>query len=210
MFFFKGRMLFRKRKHSLKTIFKRVPSIAEYGLLPKPLKDFVDDIITDSLKTNPVARVKGKNRKPKQVDFWQLSWNDMLELQEAVMQMHLETVFYLVYGLTENEFLQLPVFNAFACYKWIKEQLTEIAKTEADILGGEPTADEKNAGVEELSQFGYANNLDMIAGGDVLKYDDILMKPYAVIFRKLYMEQVKQEIQQKYLENVSRKTKRNS
>lgn len=200
----------KKQRFTIATIFKTIPTVAEYTLLPTEVKNFVDDIITTGIKANPVARVKGKNISPVQADFWQLSYEQIILLRNAVESMQMEEVFKLIYGLPEKQFLKLQVFNCFACYKWITGQLLEMARIEQDHLGGEPSLDEKNAGVEELAQFGYANNLDMLAGGDLLKYDDILLKPYAVVFRKLYMEKVKQDIQKRYMDYVSRKAKRNS
>ncbi|GLB53039.1 hypothetical protein NBRC110019_20790 [Neptunitalea chrysea] len=200
----------RKRVFTVDTVFTHIPKMGEYALLPQDVKTFVDSIISTGLKSNPELRRGRKKILPLQQDFWQVSYETVVLLREAVQEMQLEEVFQLVYGISEKEFLKLELFNAFACYQWITDQLVEMATIEQNCLGGEPTLDEKNAGVEELGQFGYANNLDTLAGGDILKYDAILLKPYAIVFRKLYMEKVKQDIHKKYLDYVSRKAKRNS
>lgn len=199
-----------KQPFTVANIFTNIPKVSEYHVLPTDVKTFVETVITNGLKSNKNARVKRAIKVPLQQDFWQLPYETIVQLRTAVENMDLETVFTLVYGITEKEVNNMELFNCFACYQWVTDQLLEINKVEKECLGDEPSIEQKNAGVEELEQFGYANSLDMLAGGDILKYDAILLMPYAVIFRKLYMEKVKQEIHKRYLEYVSRKTKRNS
>ncbi|WP_407324035.1 hypothetical protein R5O24_02820 [Tenacibaculum maritimum] len=196
-----------KQSYSIETIFENRPTIETYSQLQGKVKEFVDDIIKDSIKPNKVLRLNGKELNPKQEDLWFLSWGDMIELRESINEMKMIESLKLIYEIKEDEFLRLDVFNCFAVYKWITEQLKSIAEIEAQELSHEPTAEEKNAGVDMLQDFDYTVSLDVLANGDLLKYDEILEKPYAIIFRKLCLDKLKNQIQQNFIENARRKVK---
>lgn len=196
-----------KQSYSIETIFENRPTIETYNLLEGKVKEFVDDVIKDSIKPNKVLRLNEKELNPKQEDLWFLTWEDIIELRDSIKEMKMIEAIKLIYEITDKDFLNLDVFNCFAVYKWITEQLKSIGEIELQELSHEPTTEEKNAGVDMLQDFDYTVSLDVLANGDVLKYDDILKKPYAIIFRKLCLDKVKNQIQQNYIENARRKVK---
>ena len=194
--------------YSIDTIWEQRPTVKAYTEHVKgDVKAFVDDVITTGIKPNNVLRVDNKKVLPTQDDFWQLRWIDIIMLRNAIQNSQMLEAMQVVYQFKPKDFFTLDVFNCFAVYKWITEQLSEIAKAEENELASDPSSEEKAAGVEQLEEFDYAVSLDVIAGGDVLKYDAILEQPYAVIFRKLCLEKTKNEIQQNLIENAYRKTK---
>ncbi|CAL2085070.1 hypothetical protein [Tenacibaculum sp. 190524A02b] len=194
-----------KQPYSIDTIFDNRPSIGEYELLSGEIKEFIVEIIKDSIKANKYLRHNKKEIEPKVQDLWYLSWGDIIELRESVKDTQMMEVVRLIYGLKEVDFLRLDLFNCFAVYKWITEQLSSISKTEEQELSYEPSSEEKEAGVDMLQEFEYTVSLDILANGDILKYDEILKQPYAVIFRKLCLDKVKNQIQKNYIENARRK-----
>lgn len=198
-----------KQSNSLDNIFLRRPTIKDYISLEGIVKNDVDRVI-NVLKPNKILRFKTFQIKPKKVDLWDLSWSDLILLKELVNSKNISGVIDLIYHVKEIKFIELDVFNCFAVYKWISEQLEEIAKAEIQELGGEATIEEKEAGVEMLNEFGYSVSLDVLTGGDMTKEEEILSKPYHVIFKKLCLNKTKSEIQKNYIENARRKNKTNS
>ncbi|WP_233881867.1 hypothetical protein [Tenacibaculum piscium] len=184
-------------------------SIGEYTLLKGKSKETVDAIVK-SVKSNNSLRVGKFNVKPKQFDFWNFSWGEIILLREAIEIQDLQQVMYLVYGVRASKFAQINIYNCFAIYKWINEKLKEITELEIQELGGKVTIEEEEAGVEMLNAFGYSVSVDVLAGGDILKHEEVLAKPYIVIFKKLCLNKTKYEIQKNYAENARKKNKTNS
>lgn len=200
------------KSYSIETIFTNRPTLKHYAFLDGEVRELVDYTIKQSLKANEVLRLKSsfstKQIKAKQSDFWFLPWSTLLEIREAVIEQNLVEVFRLVYGINQNQFLSLDVFNAFSAYKWVIQKLEDIALIEKQELGDGLTPEEKEAGAEALKEFGYSVTLDSLAKGNILRYNKILKKPYAVIFRKMCLDKTNNEIKKNYSENASRKNKR--
>ena len=189
-------------------------SIKDYQLLDFESKELIDFTIKENLKSNSILRLKKligiKEIIPKQSSLWNLTWSDIIELRESIKDQNLFEPLALMYGINENQFFKLSVFNAFSTYKWIVEQLKEISDLEKQELGHEITQEEKDAGVEALQDFGYIVAVDGLAIGNILKHKQILQLNYSIVFRKMCLEKVTNEIKKQYQENVSRKNQRNS
>lgn len=183
--------------------------MSSYHLLSDEAREFVDDIIQNSLKANSEMRIKKyfikKSIKSKYQDFWMLKWEDLIQTKEWVSESKLFEVLNFFFEISERQFKNLDLFNCLACYKWITEKLLEIRDIEDFELSYDESANEKQSGSEMLNEFGYYVSLDTLASGDLLKYNEILSKPYAVIFRKLCLDSTKNLIQKNYLENARRK-----
>lgn len=203
-----------KFKFGVEEVFKGKLLMAHYSFLDNEAKDLIDETVKKSLKPNPVLRIKtitGFNfLNPKQDNLWNLSWSDIVELRHLITEKCLFDVLKLMYGIKEKQFARLPIFNTFSTYKWIVERLEEMAVIEQQELGSEITAEEKEAGAEQLQEFGYSFSVDGLAHGDILKYNDIMQQNYAVIFRKMCLDKVSSEVKNQYQENASRKTQRGS
>lgn len=186
---------------------KRTIKIKHYPGLDDQEKFFVDYTIKNSLKANSILRVGRAKRGPKESDFWQLSWNDIILLRMHLGDTDLKAILELMYRVSDKEFANLNLLNASAVYKYVAECIDAINRIEKEQLDDEPSSEEKDAGVDQLNDFDYSVSLDVLAAGDILKYDELLAKPYSVIFRKLCLNKVKGEIQRNYNEIVSRKAK---
>ena len=193
-----------KQSKSVDNILLNRPTIKDYISLEGIVKNDVDIVIT-VLKPNMILRIKTFKIKPKKVDLWDLSWSDLILLREMIKEKNISGVLELIYSVSQEKFLELDVFNCFAVYKWINEQLALITKEEIFYLNDEPTQKEKDAGIDDLNEFGYTVSLDVLANGNILEYDNYLRKPYHQIFRKFRLNKTKNEIQKKYIDNASRK-----
>lgn len=80
---------------------------------------------------------------------------------------------------------------------WVLDELENIAKLERQYLSSEAEIELISAGINEMDQFGHINIIDAIAGGDVLKWEDILKLPYYKIFDKQHKNLIENKIQKK-------------
>lgn len=195
-------------------IFKHRPTLAAYSLLSGERKELIDYTIENSLKANPILRVRGKFRtrhiKPQQENLWMLKWNDMILLRKYIQEKDLLSFLKLMYGINDKEFNRLDVYNAFATWKWLTSEMFKIYEIEVQELEEDIPDELKDAGLEQLQRFEHVTSLDKMAGGDLTRYDEFLNITYAKVFRKMVMDKVLREINEKYKENVSRKTPTNS
>jgi len=199
---------------SVKDVFKSRLMLSQYPALPSDVREFVNYTVLGSLKLNNELRVNGlfkhKVIKPKKDNLWFLSWSDIIELRMAIVDENMFEVFKIVFGINEKDFVRLEMFNAFAVYGWAAKQVAEMIKIEFQELSNDLTEEEKNAGAEELQEFGYSLTLDVLTKGDLLKSDEWLKIAYAKIFRKLCIDKKRYDINKTLQENASRKLKRNN
>ena len=199
------------KQDSLK-LFKSKLKLSDYSSLNIDSRQIVDYTVAKSLKANPVIRLYGGliTKKPKKNDLWFLSWSEIIELKIAITEENIFEVFRIVFDLNEKEFSRLEMFNAFSAYKWVTQKAVEIMTLEVQELSSEMSDEEKEAGAEELQEFGYSLALDGMANGDLLKYDAYLKLPYVKVFRKMCMDKKRYDINKTLQENARRKSKTNS
>lgn len=68
---------------------------------------------------------------------------------------------------------------------------------------------EKRAGIESFEAFGFYNAVNSLAGGDVLRWDSVMMLPYDQFFLKQYMNKVEAAYQKKYQELMEKQAMAN-
>ena len=194
------------------TLFKKRLKLSDYSALTLESKEIIDYTIAESLKPNSIIRLYGGliTKKPKKDNLWFLSWSEIIELKIAITEENIFEVFRIVFDLNEKEFSRLEMFNAFSAYKWVTQKAVEIMTLEVQELSSEMSDEEKEAGAEELQEFGYSLALDGMANGDLLKYDAYLKLPYVKVFRKMCMDKKRYDINKTLQENARRKSKSNS
>lgn len=70
---------------------------------------------------------------------------------------------------------------------WVIDMLEKIDSLEKHNLSSEPDPKMLQAGISEMSEFGVLNTIDALAGGDMLKWDEVRAKPYHYCFNKQLM-----------------------
>lgn len=199
---------------SINNVFNSRLMLSQYPALSKDVQEFVNYTVLGSLKANNELRVNGlfkyKVIKPKKDNLWFLSWSNIIELRMAIVDENMFEVFKIVFGINEKDFIRLEMFNAFAVYQWVSNQVTDMIKIEFQELTNELSDEEKDAGAEDLQEFGYSLTLDVLTKGNLLKSDAWLNIAYAKIFRKLCIDKKRYDINKTLQENASRKSKRNS
>lgn len=144
--------------------------------------------------------------KPKAGDLEDImNWNygKVKELQmnfvSEVKYNELPGLIAFCYEVEADVVWQYKWHEVFAMYNHIYNEMTRIVEREK-VLSYEPDADEEEAGVGRLAQFGALMGIDTLAGGNVMMWEGIEAKPYYLIFAKLHMESVKA----KYIKNLQK------
>lgn len=81
---------------------------------------------------------------------------------------------------------KLDVETVFSSVKYVLEKLKTLNERDKKQLKSEITHEQKRAGIDMFNDLGDFNTINMIAGGDVTKYDEVLRIDYNTIFNKLY------------------------
>lgn len=90
---------------------------------------------------------------------------------------------------------------------WVIRELKQLGELEENELSLPPDADLVNAGVNELNKLGVFNIIDSLAGGDILKHDEVRALPYYKVFDKLLKGAIESKIQKNYAKIQQNKVK---
>ncbi len=189
-----------KKQFKIDTVLMDRPQVKDYDSLTEEVREFVNGIIKDAVKANPILRHKGEIA-PKHDDMFSFTWSEVIELRDSIDEKDIVNIFKIVYGIEEKDYMELDLFNSFSTYKWIEDQLEIVRQTEERELSYELTAKEKNAGVEDLKRFGYYVSLDSLTKGDKTKDEYYLNLTYAEIFRKLCLDKKNAEIRENLMKS---------
>lgn len=99
----------------------------------------------------------------------------------------------------------LLMCDVFSISKFIISQVNAALKTESIELAFNPSSEQVRAGIDMFNQFGSMNTLDALAGGDILKYEQILLLPYNSVFLKLKMLNVQSKFKRNYEKIIKEK-----
>lgn len=88
---------------------------------------------------------------------------------------------------------------------WVLDEIENINKIESNNLQSNPDTDLVVAGINNLDVFGYLNVVDTLAGGDILKWEQILELPYNNVLDKLIKNNIENKIQKNYQKIISKK-----
>lgn len=104
------------------------------------------------------------------------------------------------------DFISIKVKTAFLL--WCMDEIKEITEMERMALVSAPDGDLVAAGISELDRFGDHNMIDALAGGDVLKWEQVKKLPYYRVFEKQFMNVKNREVSKNYERIMRDKSKR--
>lgn len=85
----------------------------------------------------------------------------------------------------EKKLLDLKVSDVYPAINHVAAELKRWKDIEKKLFTSKPTPEQIRAGIDMFNQLGEFNTIDMIAGGDVTKYNEVLKVDYSSIFNKL-------------------------
>lgn len=94
--------------------------------------------------------------------------------------------------------------EVYPIYLNLLNQLEDIRKLEKR-LESEPTQAQKAAGIDRFKELGYMNQIDMVAQGDVTKYEAVLAIDYNTIFTKLLQIKISNTFAEDYRRIITQK-----
>lgn len=178
-----------------------------------PHLDFLDQNVLESIDPIKDLRINGKlYHLPEDITL--LSWGQKLISSDALaesrflecLSVYLQPIYFEEkFNAEDLEKMEkilrsCDVATVYGGLKFIAEQLKNISEREANLLKSEVTHEQKLAGIENFNQLGHFNTIDMIAGGDVLKYETVLALDYNTIFNKLFLSNLTTKFERKYSE----------
>jgi len=83
---------------------------------------------------------------------------------------------------------------------WIKDQYKKIDELESNYLVTPPDIKLLQAGIRDLDVLGDVNTIDILAGGDILKWELVRQLPYSEVFNKLLKNTIEGRINKKLVE----------
>lgn len=180
-------------------------TVAEYLLTQD--KELID-IVLQNVKPKKLisARYCGKDfkREPMIADLFEIKYKWIIRMKEQLNSPTLaavKDVLASVYDIrTEEQFYSCSVFDVFAAYAWIVEEVKNLYEVEKQKLFKKPTQKQIAAGIEEFDQLDDIPVIDALAGGDVRRWNEILELPYGQVLRKLLLN----KIQNEYNERLSK------
>lgn len=137
------------------------------------------------------------------IDPQEWEWGRVKQIQDLVNKEYLwltdiVEVVMVALDLKREEVEQMKWFDIARFYTFILKAITEI-NTKEQSLSYEPDAKEMNAGIEEFARFSWFATLDRLAGGDILKYDEVGKQPWSIVFTKLLLNKTDAEFNKKLI-----------
>lgn len=93
---------------------------------------------------------------------------------------------------------------------WIIDELKYWVQMEQTHLASDPDFDMLAAGIDKMNIFGELNTIDVLAGGDILKWDLVKSLPYKDIFDKQLKSLKESQFQKEYAKVMNNKNKNKS
>lgn len=109
--------------------------------------------------------------------------------------------FKIVYKCKARDIIQMEVTQFYRCMIFITTEVDKVIKMEQQHWNTEPTdhdAKLQQAGGKELEQFGDLPIIDSLAGGDILRYNDIEKLNYLEVHYILWYRAIQTNIQNRF------------
>ena len=137
------------------------------------------------------------------LDPQEWEWGRIKQIQDLVNKEYLwltDIVEVVMVALEKKreEVEQMKWFDIARFYTFILKAISDINEKEQQ-LAYEPDAREINAGIEDFARFSWFATLDRLAGGDILKYDEVGKQPWSIVFTKLLLNKTDAEFNKKLI-----------
>ncbi|WP_454948113.1 hypothetical protein [Capnocytophaga leadbetteri] len=141
----------------------------------------------------------------------ELTFGDVNTIKREVMRGTTEglmNAFELVYKCTKKDMMKMNVVRFYRCMKFITNEVDRVMKLEHHHWKVEPTEYDgrlQDAGVKELEMFGDLPMIDSLAGGDILRYNDIEGLNYLEVHYVLWYRAIQTNIQNRFQKLMANK-----
>lgn len=116
-----------------------------------------------------------------------LTWDNYFELiQDLIVK-------------SKQELAKEYLFQLHMNRLYIVKEIEKINKMESAALNYKPDSQEVAAGINDFSKFGSFLQFEKLAGGDILKIDEVKKLPYDICFTKLYLDSEKSQFEKRLM-----------
>lgn len=131
-----------------------------------------------------------------------------IDLPQLLNEGNIAEIIEIVCNNYEIEKTEIDNLQLISFILWLKGEIEMIGKLEQEHLSSPPDPDMEAAGVRELNELGEINIIDSLAGGDILKWDEIEKLPYHKVFDKLKKNVVENKVNKAYHKIINEKSKK--
>mgnify|MGYP000876995866 FL=1 len=141
----------------------------------------------------------------------ELTFGDVNTIKREVMRGTTEglmNAFELVYKCTKKDMMKMSVVLFYRCMKFITNEVDRVMRLEHHHWKVEPTEYDgrlQDAGVKELEMFGDLPMIDSLAGGNILRYNDIERLNYLEVHYILWYRATQANIQNRFQKLMANK-----
>ena len=134
----------------------------------------------------------------------ELTFGEVNSIKRLVMRETTEELlraFEIVYKCKARDIVRMNVTKFYRCMIFITSEVDKIIKLEQLHWNTEPTDHDiklQQAGVKDLEQFGDLPMIDSLAGGDILRYNDIEKLNYLEVHYILWYRAIQTNIQNRF------------
>lgn len=185
-----------------KELFK-YKTVAEYILTED--KSLIDIVLQNVAAKKTISiNYKGKfyDLKPRVESLFEIEFKWIIKLRQNLQMNTLQSVKESISGVfpikTNEQFFNCSVFDVFAAYAWMIEELEIINEAEKLKLHKKPSQKQINAGIEEFDQLEEVPAIDGLANGLISKWDEVLEEPYGKVMRKMLLNRIQSEYNERY------------
>jgi len=126
------------------------------------------------------------------------------EIPKNIEKNDFETAFCLTLSKSMKEVMEISPVNRYRLYLWLESQYGKISKMEKEYLVSPPDPKMIAAGIADLDVLGITNTIDLLAGGDITKWEAVKQLPYNVCFEKQLKLLIERRIEKKLIEQQKR------
>lgn len=172
--------------------------------------------VADATDLSVIVKSGKRTNKILGIEFEQLIyfpyWFVKVEVKELLLKGQFSELILLLLKekgkeLTLIELSKEKHNELFSFVLWIKDEIEQISKLELEYLQSEPNNDMVNAGLRDFDELGEINTIDNLAGGDILKWDQIKKLPYHQVFDKLRKQTLETKFNKRYQKILADKQK---
>ena len=145
--------------------------------------------------------------KYKATNLTSLSFGEVANVKSLAKNADFTNVFVIVFGIPENELINIRVKEFFMALNWLKFELAELVEREKHLVGDEEP-DMIEAGSARLNVFKEMNILIPLSKEYGMTPEQIEGWKYSTVFTIMYHDKVSRDVEKAYNKIIESKIKR--
>lgn len=128
-----------------------------------------------------------------------------IDLPSLLNENNIDEIINLICNIKDISVKKITDKEKISLTLWLIDELEAIGSLEQNYLSSQPEPELIASGIDELNVFGELNIIDSLAGGDILKWEQVKQLPYHSVFDKLRKDNIERKINKNYNKIISKK-----